>query len=109
MERLLAVSQNEWDYRAQNDSKIYKKRIEVIFTLSQESLQIQSYLFANKTAQGAPPSLAEQRAWYDVMVEKYAGHPIPLPEGTRVESVKVDGISAEWIYPPDADAERCAG
>jgi hypothetical protein len=41
-----------------------------------------------------------------VMVEKYAGHPIPLPEGTRIESVKVDGISAEWIHPPGADAER---
>jgi epsilon-lactone hydrolase len=55
-------------------------------------LQIQSYLFANKTGQGVPASLAEQRAWFDVMVEKYAGHPIPLPEGTRVESVNVGGM-----------------
>ena len=74
--------------------------------LSPESLQIQSYLFANKTAQSAPRSLAEWRSWFDVMVEKYAGYPIPLREGTRVESVKVDGIPAEWIYPPGADAER---
>lgn len=74
--------------------------------LSAESLQIHSYLFANKNAQSAPGSLAERRAWFDVMVEIYAGHPIPLPEGTRVESVKVDGIPAEWIYPPGADAER---
>ena len=74
--------------------------------LSPESLQIQSYLFANKTAHSAPGSLAEARAWFDVIVEKYAGHPIPLPEGTRVESVKVDGIPAEWIYPPDTDVKR---
>src|SRR5438105_7830239 len=74
--------------------------------LSAESLQIQSYLFANKTAQSAAGSLAERRAWFDVMVEKYAGHPVPLPEGTRIESVKVDGIPAEWIYPPGADAEH---
>jgi len=55
-------------------------------------LQIQSYLFANKTAQSAPRSLAEWRSWFDVMVEKYGGYPIPLREGTRVEPVKVDGI-----------------
>jgi monoterpene epsilon-lactone hydrolase len=70
------------------------------------SLQIQSYLFSNKTAQGTQVSLPEQRAWFDTMIEKYAGHPIPLPEGTRVESVKVDDIPAEWTYPPSADAER---
>jgi hypothetical protein len=57
--------------------------------LSPESLQIQSYLFANKTAQGMPASLPEQRAWFDMMVEKYAGHSISLLEGTRVESVNV--------------------
>jgi hypothetical protein len=63
--------------------------------LSPESLQIQSYLFANKTAQGLPASLPEQRAWFDMMVEKYAGYSIPLPEGTRVESVNVDGMPAK--------------
>ena len=73
---------------------------------SPESLQIRSYLLARKAAQGAPVSLAEQRASYDVLAESYVGHPIPLPEGTRVESVDVDGIPAEWIYPPDADPER---
>jgi len=31
------------------------------------------------------------------MVKKYAGHPIPLPEGTRVDSVKVDDISSGSI------------
>ena len=61
-----------------NESEVYKKLIEIIFMLSTESLQIQSYLFANKTAQSALGSLAEGRAWFDVMVEKYAGHPIPL-------------------------------
>jgi hypothetical protein len=53
--------------------------------LSPESLQIQSYLFANKTAQSTPASLSEQRASFDVAVEKYAGHPVPLPEGTRID------------------------
>jgi monoterpene epsilon-lactone hydrolase len=70
---------------------------------SPESSQIRSYLFAHK---GASASLAEQRASYDVLAESYVGHPIPLPEGTRVESVDVDGIPASWIYPPGADAER---
>jgi hypothetical protein len=74
--------------------------------LSAESLQIQSCRFNPTYLPSAPGSLAEGRAWFDVMVENYAGHPIPLPEGTRVESVKVDGIPAEWIYPPGADAER---
>jgi hypothetical protein len=45
--------------------------------LGPESLQIKSYLFANKSVQSAPESLAERRACFDVMVEKYAGHPIP--------------------------------
>jgi monoterpene epsilon-lactone hydrolase len=73
---------------------------------SSESVQIRSYLFAHKAAQGAPVSLAEQRAGYDALVETYVGQPIPLPEGTHVESVDVDGIPAFWIAPPDADAER---
>jgi len=47
--------------------------------LSPESLQIQSYLFVNKTVQSASGSLAERRAWFDGIVEKYAGHPIPSP------------------------------
>jgi hypothetical protein len=46
--------------------------------LSPESLQIQSYLFASKTAQGASASLAEQRAWFDVMVKKYTGHALNM-------------------------------
>jgi monoterpene epsilon-lactone hydrolase len=65
--------------------------------LSPQSLKIRSYLFSNNTAQDAQVSLPGQRAWFDTMIEKYAGHPIPLPEGTRVESVNVDGIPAEWI------------
>jgi acetyl esterase/lipase len=75
---------------------------------SPESVQIRSYLLAHKAArQGAPqPSLAEQRADYELLIENYIGHPVPLPEGTRVEAVDVDGIPAEWIRPPDADAER---
>jgi hypothetical protein len=40
--------------------------------LSPQSLKIQSYLFSNKTAQGARASLPEQRAWFDTMIEKYA-------------------------------------
>jgi len=71
-----------------------------------ESLQIRSYLLARRAASSTPVSLAEQRASYELLVENYVGHPLPLPEGTRVESVDVDGIPAEWIYPPDADAER---
>jgi epsilon-lactone hydrolase len=73
---------------------------------SSESVQIRSYLLARRSASSAPVPLAEQRASYEVLVENYVGHPIPLPEGTRVESVDVDGIPASWIYPPDADAER---
>src|SRR5260221_1541306 len=75
---------------------------------SPESVQIRSYLLARKAArQDAPqPSLAEQRADYELLIENYIGHPVPLPEGTRVESVDVDGMPAEWICPPDADAER---
>ncbi len=73
---------------------------------SPESAPIRSYLFAGKAAQGTPVSLAKQRAGYDALVETYVGHPVPLPEGTHVESVDVDGIPAFWIAPPDADAER---
>ena len=71
---------------------------------SPESLQIRPYLVARKNAPRAP--LAERRVDFELSVENYVGHPIPLPEGTRVESVDVDGIPAEWIYPPDADSER---
>lgn len=73
---------------------------------SPESAQIRSSLFAQKAAQGAPVTLAEQRASYDVMVESVVGHSIPLPAGTRVESVDVDGIPAAWISPAGADQER---
>jgi monoterpene epsilon-lactone hydrolase len=41
-----------------------------------------------------------------LFVESFVGHPIPLPEGTRVESVDVDGIPATWISPTGADPER---
>ncbi|GHO49093.1 alpha/beta hydrolase [Ktedonospora formicarum] len=51
-------------------------------------------------------SLAEQRVDYELLIENYVEHPVPLPEGTRVEAVDVDGLSAEWIHPSDADAER---
>src|SRR5437660_11157630 len=75
---------------------------------SPESVQLRSHLLARKTAlQAAPPtSLAEQRAAFELLVENYVGHPVPLPEGTRIESVGVDGIPAEWIRPPEADATR---
>ncbi|GLV60589.1 hydrolase [Dictyobacter sp. S3.2.2.5] len=73
---------------------------------SPESLQIRSDLLALKAAQGAPAPLAEQRASFEKLVETYVGHPLPLPEGTRVESVDVDGIPAEWVRPQGADQER---
>jgi monoterpene epsilon-lactone hydrolase len=75
---------------------------------SPQSVQIRSYLLARRAAlKDAPqPSLAEQRANYELLVENYTGYPVPLPEGTRVEAVDVDGIPAAWIRPPDADAER---
>jgi monoterpene epsilon-lactone hydrolase len=63
-------------------------------------------LLARKNTPDAPVSLAEQRADFDLLIENYVGHPIPLPEGTRVEPVDVDGIPAEWISPPAADSER---
>jgi epsilon-lactone hydrolase len=73
---------------------------------SSESVQIRSYLLTQKATQGAPVPLAEQRASYDMLVESFVGHPVPLPEGTRVESVDVDGIPAAWINPVGADPER---
>lgn len=73
---------------------------------SPESLQIRSYLLAIKAASGAPAPLEEQRASYEKRIETYVGHPLALPEGTRVESVDVDGIPAEWISPAGADQER---
>jgi monoterpene epsilon-lactone hydrolase len=75
---------------------------------SPESQQLRSYLVARRAAlQTAPPaSLAERRAAYELLLENYIGHPAPLPEGTNVESVDVDGIPAAWIRPPDANAER---
>src|SRR5579859_5697672 len=71
---------------------------------SPESLQIRPYLLALKNT--PPVSLAEQRVSYELLVENYLGHPVPLPEGTRVGPVDVDGIAAEWISSPDADTER---
>jgi monoterpene epsilon-lactone hydrolase len=75
---------------------------------SPESLQLRSYLLVRQAAQQAAPpaSLVEQRANYELLIENYVGHPVPLPEGTRVESIDVDGIPAAWISPPEADAER---
>ncbi len=75
---------------------------------SPESAQIRSYLLARQAASqdAPPPSLEKQRADYDSLIENYVGHPVPLPEGIRVEAVDVDGIPAEWIRPPSADAER---
>ncbi len=64
---------------------------------------LRSYLLARKNAPHV--SLAEQRVAYELLLENYVGHEVPLPEGTRVESVDVDGIAAAWIRPPDADAE----
>jgi acetyl esterase/lipase len=71
---------------------------------SPESLQIRPYLLARQATPRA--SLAEQRAGFELLVENYVGHPVPLPAGTRVESVDVDDIPAEWISPPEANAER---
>src|SRR5260370_26636108 len=75
---------------------------------SPESVQIRSYLLARQAArQDAPqPLLAEQRADYELLIENNVGHPVPLPEGPRVESVDVDATPDERIRPPDADAHR---
>lgn len=73
---------------------------------SPESVRIRPYLLARKTTPSAPALLVERRATFELLVENYVGHPVPLPDGTRVEPVDVDGIPAEWIYQPDADSER---
>jgi len=75
---------------------------------SPESVQIRRYFLTRQAARAAAPpaSLAQQRVAFELSVENAVGHPLPLPEGTRVESVDVDGIPAEWISPPDADAEQ---
>jgi acetyl esterase/lipase len=75
---------------------------------SPESAQIRRYLFNRQAtrAKAAPVSLAEQRAAFDLTVESYTGNPLSLPEGTRVSSVDVDGIPAEWVSSPAADTER---
>ncbi len=71
-----------------------------------ESLPIRSYLLARKAAAGASVTLAELRADYDALLENYAGRAVPLPTGTLVEAVNVDGIPAEWVRPSAADAQR---
>jgi acetyl esterase/lipase len=50
--------------------------------------------------------LEEQRFGFDHLLDNYYGHPVPLPEGTRVDPLDVDGIPAEWITPASADADR---
>src|SRR5579859_5049914 len=79
---------------------------EIFLMPSPESLHIRSYLLASRAAQSAQASLVERRASYDMLVEDYTGHPIPLPEGMRVESVDVDSIPAAWVSPAGADPER---
>ena len=69
-----------------------------------ESAQIRRYLLHRRA--NSPASLAEQRTSYELLVDNYLGHPAPLPEGTHIEPVEVDGIPAAWISPPDADPER---
>jgi len=71
---------------------------------SPESLKIRPYLLTLKNAPPAP--LQEQRVSLELLVENYIGHPVPLPAGTHVESVSADGVPAEWISLPNADAER---
>lgn len=71
---------------------------------SQESQNIRPYLLSLKNAPPAP--LPEQRAALALLVDNYLGRPVPLPAGTRVEKVVVDGVPGEWISLPDADAER---
>ena len=71
---------------------------------SPESLQIRPYLLTLKNAPPAP--LPEQRVALELLVETYVGHPVPLPEGTRVESVDANGVAAEWISQSNADSER---
>lgn len=71
---------------------------------SPESAGIRSYLLTLKNAPPAP--LPEQRAALDTLVETYVGHPLPLPTGTQVEKVVVNGIAGEWVSSPDADPQR---
>ncbi len=71
---------------------------------SPESLHIRSYLASGKNAPSLP--LPERRVAYELLVEDYLGQPVPLPEGTHIESVDANDVSAEWISPPGADAER---
>lgn len=70
---------------------------------SAQSVQLHSYLMAQKTAAQGPVSLAELRLAYERSVETYVGHPIPLPEGMRVEPIDVNGIPAQWFSPACAD------
>lgn len=70
---------------------------------STESVQLRSYLMAQKTIAEGPVSLAERRLAYERSVETYVGHPIPLPEGMRVEQVSVNDVPAEWLSPALAD------
>jgi monoterpene epsilon-lactone hydrolase len=71
---------------------------------SPESSPIRSYRLARRATPSS--SLAEQRVSYELLLENYVGHPVPLPEGTHVEPAYVDGIPAEWILPTDAGTER---
>ena len=70
-----------------------------------ESVQLRSYLMAQKTTAGGPVSLAERRLAYERSVETYVGHPTPLPEGMRVEPVDVNGVPAEWLSPTVANTK----
>jgi acetyl esterase/lipase len=70
---------------------------------SAENVQLRSYLMAQKTTAGGPVSLAERRLAYERSVETYVGHPIPLPEGMRIEHISVNGVPAEWLSPAFAD------
>jgi monoterpene epsilon-lactone hydrolase len=72
---------------------------------SAESVELRSYLMAHKTSPGGPVSLAEQRIAFELSVETSVGHPIPLPEGMRVEPVDMNGVPAEWLYPAEADTK----
>ncbi len=71
---------------------------------SPESLQIRPYLLTLKNAPPAPSP--EQRVNLELLVENYVGHPVPLPEETRIESVDANGVAAEWISQPNTDSER---
>src|SRR5258708_27496521 len=72
---------------------------------SAESVQLRSYLMAQKTIAERPVSLAERRLAYERSVETYVGHPIPLPEGMRVEHISVKNVPAEWLSPAFADTK----